>query len=180
MNPEKSRKNEIREVKNYSSNLIENNPFYKSERLYLYYYDGRYKKLKDGIIDITKNKTTDNAALTISADTGTDMARKTFYSGSVIYSDMLIRFSFLNLYNTLEEDLLYIFNPMECRNFTEGLLCGISSSDLMPCAFKCIVSLTPVENKENLKKSLMISKEELDRWQHLNMMVVDNKPRIFY
>ena len=33
-----------------------------------------------------------------------------FYTGRVLYSDMLIRFSFVNQYNPLEEDLLYIFN----------------------------------------------------------------------
>ena len=57
-----------------------------------------------------------------------------FYTGRVLYSDMLIRFSFVNQYNPLEEDLLYIFNPLELRDFTMGLLCGISSADLMPCA----------------------------------------------
>ena len=59
---------------------------------------------------------------------------------------MLIRFSFVNQYNPLEEDLLYIFTPLEMREFTDGLLCGISSADLMPCAFKCLVTLKPQED----------------------------------
>ena len=88
---------------------------------------------------------------------------------------MLIRFSFVNQYNTLEEDLLYIFNPFELRDFTEGLLCGISSADLMPCAFRCIVSLTPKEMTEELNKRLMFSSKDLKRWQKLNMMIVDNR-----
>ena len=87
---------------------------------------------------------------------------------------MLIRFSFVNQYNTLEEDLLYIFNPLERRDFTEGLLCGISSADLMPCAFKCLVTLTPRELNEELQQQLLFSKKELQRWKKLNMLIVDN------
>ena len=88
---------------------------------------------------------------------------------------MLIRFSFVNQYNTLEEDLLYIFNPLERRDMTEGLLCGISSADLMPCAFRCMVTLTPKEPTEEFIGSLMITKKELRRWQKLNMLIVDNR-----
>ena len=32
---------------------------------------------------------------------------------------MLIRFSFVNQYNTLEEDLLYIFNPLDGETFND-------------------------------------------------------------
>lgn len=104
-------------------------PFYQADRRYFYFYDGRYNRLKDGIITINKGDVENEnyeATLTISAVTANGRS-----------SDMLIRFSFVNQYNTLEEDLLYIFNPLELRDFTEGLLCGISSADLMPCAFKC-------------------------------------------
>ena len=58
---------------------------------------------------------------------------------------------------------------------TEGLLCGISSADLMPCAFRCMVTLTPKEPTEAFIRSLMITKKELRRWQKLNMLIVDNQ-----
>lgn len=153
-------------------------PFYQAERLYFYFYDGRYNRLKDGVIHIQR-QTGENgsygATLTISTVTATGRSSDILYSGRVLYSDMLIRFSFVNQYNTLEEDLLYIFNPLERRDFTEGLLCGISSADLMPCAFKCLVSLTPQEPTEELKRQLLITAKELRRWQKLNMLIVDNR-----
>lgn len=152
-------------------------PFYQANRLYFYFYDGRYKRLKDGIINIRKNegRSEHEATLSISSVTPTGRSSESYYTGKVVYSDMLIRFSFVNQYNTLEEDLLYIFNPFELRDFTEGLLCGISSADLMPCAFRCIVSLTPKEMTEELNKRLMFSSKDLKRWQKLNMMIVDNR-----
>ena len=157
---------------------VNQSPFYQAQRLYFYFYDGRYNRLKDGVINIHRRDEENGnyeATLTISAVTPTGRSSNIYYSGKVVYSDMLIRFSFVNQYNTLEEDLLYIFNPLELRDFTEGLLCGISSADLMPCAFKCLVTLTPQEPTEELKKHLLITPKELRRWQKLNMLIVDNR-----
>lgn len=152
-------------------------PFFHAERLYFYFYDGRYNRLKDGIIDVHKNIEKDGcfeASLSIRSVTPTGRVSEVYYSGKVLYSDTLIRFSFVNQYNKLEEDLLYIFNPLELRDFTEGLLCGISSADLMPCAFKCLVTLTPQEATDELKQHLLFTSKELKRWQKMNMLIVDN------
>lgn len=158
--------------------LVGSSPFFQADRLYFYFYDGRYRRLKDGVIDIGRRSAADSdceATLAISAVTPTGRSSGMFYTGKVVYSDMLIRFSFVNRYNTLEEDLLYIFNPLERRDMTEGLLCGISSADLMPCAFKCIVTLSPQEHTDELISRLMITKKELQRWLKLNMLIVDNQ-----
>ena len=152
-------------------------PFFQAEKLYFYFYDGRHNRLKQGIIDIRKGSQPGescDASLSISTDVPGGRS-SIFYTGSVVYSDMLIRFSFVNRYNALEEDLLYIFNPLELRSMTEGLLCGISSADLMPCAFKCLVTLTPQEPTEEFIARLMITKKELRRWQKMNMLIVDNQ-----
>ncbi len=159
------------------SNFINKSPFFRANKLYIYFYDGRYKRLKDGVIDIsqkTKDDNVYNATLFISTFTPKGRKTEIYCSGKVIYSDMLIRFSFFNQFNALEEDLLYIFNPLELRDFTQGLLCGISSVDLMPCAFKCLVTLTPQNPSKQLKQQLTINNEELRHWQKLNMMIIDN------
>ena len=153
-------------------------PFFQAEQLYFYFYDGRYNRLKDGVIHIHREDADESgcrATFSISAVTPTGRSSEIYYSGRVVYSDMLIRFSFVNQYNTLEEDLLYIFNPLEKRDFTEGLLCGISSADLMPCAFKCLVTLTPQQTTDELKQQLLFTNKELRRRQKLNMLIVDNR-----
>lgn len=153
-------------------------PFFKAEKLYFYFYDGRYHRLKEAVIDIYKQEIQEDgcskASMTIHSSTETGRSSETYYTGKVLYSDMLIRFSFLNKYNKLEQDLLYIFNPLELIDMTEGLLCGISSTDLLPCAFKCLVCLSPKNNYEELKKRLQIKSKDLKRLQKLNMFVVDN------
>ncbi len=152
-------------------------PFFEARRLYFYYYDGRHNKLKDGIIDIYESKEQQgdyNASLTIHAVTPHGRNSAIYYTGKVIYSDMLIRFTFVNQYNRLDEVLLYIFNPFEIRDVTEGLLSGISSRDFLPCAFKCFVTLTPQEPTDEFCKQLLFTNKELKRWQKLNMLIVDN------
>ena len=72
-------------------------PFYQAKRLYFYFYDGRYKRLKDGIIDIYERENSPGnfeATLSISAVTPTGRSSEIYYTGKVVYSDMLIRFFF--------------------------------------------------------------------------------------
>ena len=173
---------------NMKSEIVEEEPpapavtgksaFFEAERLYFYFYDGRQKRLKNGIIDIHKSKAHPSgcdASFCINSVKPNGRSGAFYYTGKVIYSDMLIRFSFENKYNSLEEDLLYIFNPLEMRDTTEGLLCGISSADLMPCAYKCLVTLNPQEPTEELIRQLMFTKKEIQLWQKLNMLIVDNQ-----
>ena len=153
-------------------------PFFRAEKLWFYYMDGRYNRLKEAVIDIKRHTVTDDgcaeASMSIRSTTPAGRSSEIYYSGSVLYSDMLIRFSFTNQYNKLEQDLLYIFNPLELRDYTEGLLCGISSTDLKPCAFKCLVGLTPSDDYAALREHLRITAAELKRWQKMNMFIVDN------
>ena len=153
-------------------------PFFKADRLYFYFYDGRYDRLKEGIIEVHKKIRLEDgcydASMAIRSTTQTGRSSEVYYVGNVLYSDMLIRFNFVNQFNKLEQDLLYIFNPLELRDFTEGLLCGISSADLMPCAFKCVVTLTPNNNYEDMRERLLLTPKELRRWQKMNMLLVDN------
>ena len=153
-------------------------PFFKADKLYFYFYDGRYKRLKEAVIDVHKQAVGEDgccdASMSICSSAKSGRSSEIYYSGNVLYSDMLIRFSFVNRCNKLEQDLLYIFNPLEMRDYTEGLLCGISTVDLMPCAFKCLVTLTPADNYEEIQNHLLITPKELRRWKKMNMLIVDN------
>lgn len=151
-------------------------PFFQAKILYFYFYDGRYNRMKDGVINIHEKEEDGSyrATFSICSVSGNGRSSESYYNGSVLYSDMLIRFSFVNQYNPLEEDLLYIFNPLEFRTRTDGLLCGISSADLMPCAFKCLVALEKQGLNEELRKHLLFTKAELQRWKKLNMLLIDN------
>lgn len=166
------------EIDHLSAYAVRKSPFFQAKTLYFYFYDGRYNRMKDGVINIHEKEEDGScsyrATFSICSVSGNGRSSESYYNGSVLYSDMLIRFSFVNQYNLLEEDLLYIFNPLEFRTHTDGLLCGISSADLMPCAFKCLVALEKQELNEELQKHLLFTKAELQRWKKLNMLLIDN------
>ena len=74
-----------------------------------------------------------------------------------------------------KENRITAETALELRDFTMGLLCGISSADLMPCAFKCVVTLKPQEHTGNFRHQLLFTKKDLKRLEQLNMLLVDNK-----
>lgn len=149
-------------------------PFFRSERLYFYYYDGRYRRIKEGIIRIMKNGT-ESCPVTVSVSAGTPMGRSSeeHYTGLAVYSDMLIRFDFTNQNQPLEKNQLSIFNPAD--SLCEGLLSGISTVDQVPFACKCLISLTPQDTSltGGLMPHLAFTRRELQRLQKLNMMLAD-------
>ncbi len=159
------------------SRLGGTSPFFKAKKLYFYYCDGRFSDIKDGIININNEDggSVCPANFTIFIKTDNGYTTEIYYTGTVTYSDMLIRFSMQNQYNALEEDLLYIFNPLEYRDGTNGLLCGISSTDLVPCAFKCIVSPTPLAHTEQFRERLKFSKKEISQMKKMNMLTITNE-----
>lgn len=155
----------------------EKSPFFQATELYFYFYDGRSKRIKGGVIRIDRDPNCENfssASLAVGELGGSGHGREVFYKGNVAYSGMLIRFSFANQFNTFAEDLIYIYNPLEYRDTTEGLLCGISSMGYFPCAYKCLVSLTPKEPTDAFKQQLLSSTQDWKRWQSLNMLIMDN------
>ena len=104
-------------------------PFFQAQRLYFYFYDGRYQRTKDGVIDIYEKKGESGkyeATLTICSVSANGRSSEVFYTGKVLYSDMLIRFSFVNQYNPLEEDLLY-------RTFVWDFQCGSDALRIQMC-----------------------------------------------
>ncbi len=161
-----------------SPHTVNTGSFFQADRMYFYFFDGRYNRLKDGIIDINRssgNQGMCDATLSISAVTQTGRNSMLYYTGKIMYSDMLIRFTFTNKYNALEEALLYIFNPLEVRDVTTGILCSISSADLCPCAIKCLITLNPQKPTEEWKEQLLLTKTEMQRWKRANMWIIDNR-----
>ena len=162
-------------------------PFFHADQLYFYYYDGRYRRLKEGFIRIHHGQSvcredgirTCPATATISYGTPMGRNHEESYVGNVSYSDMLIRFTFASQQSFLEDCQLYLFNPSETAQtdlFTEGLLSGIASQEQVPYACKCLISLTP-QNTEltgPLLSRLVFTKRELQLLQKRNMLLSDN------
>lgn len=56
-----------------------------------------------------------------------------------------------------------------------GFFAAFPAPDLMPCAFRCLVTLNPQEPDESLRQRLLFSKQEIRRWGKLNMLLIGNR-----
>ena len=156
-------------------------PFFRAERFYFYYYDGRYRRIREGELRVLRQHslTADGrcmespAAISISEDTPMGRSSQEHYTGTVLYSDMLIRVDFLHQHNPLEKNQLTLFNPS--GTLCDGLLSGITTVDRMPFACKCLFSLTPQDTSltGGLLQRLTFTRRELQLLQKRNLLLAD-------
>lgn len=155
-------------------------PFFRANQLYFYYYDGRYRRLKTGVINVHRKDPaamSHGASVVITAGTPLGRLSEEYYLGTIDYSDMLLKLRFTNQNQSIEENLLYLFNPPENPSETAlGILSGLSMPDQVPCAFKCIVSLAPQDTDlaGPLLPQLTFTKRELQRLQKLNVLMTEH------
>ena len=93
---------QIRKYRKANGMTLQRSPFFQAKRLYFYFYDGRYHRLKDGVIDIHEHAErpgTYVASFTLCSVSGNGCSNESYYTGNVVYSDMLIRFTFFNQLN---------------------------------------------------------------------------------
>ena len=68
---------------------LQRSPFFQAKRLYFYFYDGRYHRLKDGVIDIHEHAErpgTYVASFTLCSVSGNGCSNESYYTGNVVYS----------------------------------------------------------------------------------------------
>lgn len=157
------------------------NPFFQADRFYFYYYDGRYRRIREGELRVLRQRslTADGrcmecpVALSISSDTPMGRSNQEHYTGTVLYSDMLIRVDFLHQHNPLEKNQLTLFNPS--GTLCEGLLSGITTVEQVPFACKCLFSLTPQDTSltGGLLQRLTFTRRELQLLQKRNLLLAD-------
>ena len=156
-------------------------PFFQADRLYFYYYDGRYRRLKEGTIRIhrqDRSRLECSASAVIAAGTPMGRSSEEYYVGEVLYSEMTIRFTFKNQHNAAEQNMLYVFNPPDMPDaLAEGLLSGLTTNEQIPCAYKCLVSLAPqdMDLAGSLKQRLTFTRRDLQLLQKRNMLLADSQ-----
>ena len=178
--PEKEKEVSLNETSD-AAPMKGQSPFFQADKLFFYYYDGRYRRLKEGTIRIhrpDRTKLQCSASAVIAAGTPSGRSSEEYYMGEVFYSEMAIRFTFTSQHNELEHNMLYVFNPPKSQDsLAEGLLSGLTTGDQIPCALKCLVSLMPqdMDLAGSLKQCLTFTKRELQLLQKRNMLLADSQ-----
>lgn len=102
-----------------------------------------------------------------------------YYSGEIAVSDLYTNFAFHNQINLAEKVFIVVVNSLRNENFTSGLVAGISSTYLVPTAFKAIFSHMEMEDDEMIRHALQFTKEDISLIRKNNALLLANAFPVF-
>lgn len=152
---------------------------FKNTALYLYYYDGRLKKLVRGYLQIYHESQTDEnrAVLYLDVNSFSNYTKcRILYSGQVFIHDSVVNFQLSNQANGIERMNITALNPIINKEVVTALLSGISDNPFMPVSFKCLFSSYPLSEDADLISRLTISRDDIKMMKKYNSFTCDQFP----
>lgn len=149
---------------------------WSKSRYYMYFYDGRHSRIARNIIEVQdggkESGVFDANMYAYLEDFAHYYQCKLLYHGVMRRSDTFVNFNFENQNNKVERAFLYAINSFSYSGRMVGLYCGLSTQPILPACFKFILSPEILEENEELKAELAVSKEDIKVLKKMNMFVV--------
>ncbi len=148
--------------------------FFARSWVYVYFYDGRYRKLVRNMLEIRQGGGT--AAVTFYNDLPSlekPEACRNLYFGHMESFDTVTNFILESQSNHVEQMTLTAMNPLDRRNRVAGMLTGMNRDSLLPVSIKVCFSTEPLEENEALEEELMLSAKDIKTIKKLNMFTVE-------
>lgn len=153
--------------------------YFNQTQLYMYYYDGRKKKLIRSILCLSDSNDEKHSANAVLYHGVSDLSDKeqceNVYNGVLDNFDSTTHATLINQINKSERIHFILMNPIRIGMPAVGLMAGIANPPFFsPLAIKIIISKYLLEEDEAFDNIINISKEEFKRYRQLNMMIIDN------
>ena len=147
-------------------------------RYYMYFYDGRRNRIARNIIEVQdggqENGVFDANMYAYLENFDNYYQCKLLYHGVMRRYDTFVNFNFENQNNKVERAFLYAINSFSHSGRMAGLYCGLSTQPILPACFKFVLSPEILEEDEELKSELTVSKEDIKVLKKMNMFVVSD------
>ncbi len=147
-------------------------------RYYMYFYDGRRSRIARNVIEVQdggeENGVFDANMYAYLEDFTNYYQCKLLYHGTMRRYDTFVNFNFENQNNKVERAFLYAINSFSHSGRMAGLYCGLSTQPILPACFKFILSPHILEEDDELKEELSVSKEDIRVLKKMNMFVVSD------
>ncbi len=144
-------------------------------RFYLYYFDGRCKKITRSVADILDAEDVSHFQVRMYMNIS-DYRRyhlcENTYIGSIQHYDSISCLRLQNQSMPMDQYQVGIPHPYMDAPVKWGLAYGISSRPLMPTSTKVLVSKQMQEETEEFQKSLLLSKEDVRLMRQYNMLII--------
>lgn len=156
------------------------NSYFDHSQYYMYFYDGRYKKLIKSVLYLSQRHDNSNRADAILYKGVEQFSKKenceNIYNGTLESFDATSHATLINQINKSEKIHLLLMNPMQRSIPAIGLLTGIGNPPIFsPLAIKTIVSRYILKENEAFEQVINISKDELKQIRKYNMMLVGSE-----
>lgn len=157
-----------------------NNSYFDHSQYYMYFYDGRNKRLTKSVLQLSQSQKKVNCADAILYKGVSDFDDieecDNIYNGTLESFDATSHATFINQTNKSEKLHLLLMNPMQRGIPAIGLLTGIGNPPIFsPVSIKTVVSRYILEENEIFDKVINISKQELKQYKQFNMMIVGSE-----
>lgn len=143
--------------------------------LYLYYYDGRAKKLVKSLIQLIYNESAGciDASLYLDVPSFEQYDKcRCVYLGQMKPFDTIIYFILDNQSNHVETVLINLLNPLEQNTYIWGLLNGIYNNPISPVTIKVLFTRKPLLEREIPIDQLFLTKEDFKSMKQMNMFTL--------
>ncbi len=148
--------------------------FFPEKRIYLYFFDGRKRKVRCSLLDISREGTPASASLYYDVkDLSQPESCRNLYFGTAEFFDTVTQFSLDSQSSRVEKLTLCAANPFDRSGQVLGMLTGLSRYPMLPVSIKCILSDTPLQDNETLRESLILSRSDFKLIRTLNMFAVE-------
>lgn len=148
-----------------------------SHRVYLYFYDGRVKRVSRSVLEHYTTGEPDRmrAVLFYDVPSFEDVGKcRGLYIGHMTQYAFITNYTFENQRSRTEQVFLYCIDRLELLPIRTGVLSGLSFRTMTPVSVKVLVAEEPQRETEAFVESLMLSREDLRLTRKYNMLTLDN------
>ena len=154
-------------------------PFGGKDHLYIYYYDGRTKRVVKTLLELKHKQAQQNhipCYCYMDAPSFDEHVQcKYFYTGVMTHYELVSYVTLNNQSNPMEQIGFCILNPFHNNRDSWGFMFGISYNPITPFSLKFLISTNQIPNSRLQPEDLVLTKSELKMIKNLNMMLLNTQ-----
>ena len=154
-------------------------PFGTCSELYIYYYDGRYKRIRCGRIFISRGSEAEHGDSKVFLNMNIGENKNTagveyLTLGTMTSYDLFTVFSFEQI-NGVGNANMYVYNPFGSSQIVTGILTCVCKSPIAPGALKIIISKSELDNPNDHLPLMKLTQNEIDHFRKTSLLTIDNR-----
>ncbi len=151
---------------------------YENKDIYIYYYDGRKKQVIKSYLKAIYDSVDEkfHAYYYLGLKSYQDFNDCDYvYEGTMLPYDLITYYNLVNQVNMVDRLTICALKPLHQNTQTYGILIALLANPIAPYVTKVIISTEIIRDEDLVKKEMMITKEEFNRFRHMNLFFLNNE-----